>query len=647
MTEYVGGQERSRLTVWQFFKGLAKVVVGGALFFQALLFIALFSVLLSVFGGLNDQMAGKNEDGPNLKIPDSSALIFNPNGLLAEKAPESDPFQDAINEAFGGSSIGQVSVHQLIRVLEKAKDDERVEILVLDLGGLIIPDAYLSKAHLLADAIEDFRDSGKTVVAIGDYYSQNQYMVASEADEILLHDDGLMLFTGFGSFRTYYASLLERLEVSVNVFRVGTFKSALEPVLRDDMSPEAELANVERLEAMWGSFTARVDQNRGFEAGATAAFANAQSDAVANLGGGDAGLALVEAGFIDKLANRSQTRDFLAEYVGRDDEGELNKVMLQKYLLGLEAPTNREDVADIAVITVEGAIVDGPQEPGVASGGYVAKQLRDARKDEDVKAVVLRVDSPGGSAFASEIMRDEVLALKADGKPVVVSMSSLAASGGYWIAAPGDRIFAQPDTITGSIGIFSYLPTFEKLANKYGVFVDGVGTTPMSAISGMPLSELPEEFRRYLQLNIEDGYDDFLTVVAEGRGMTKDQVNEIAQGRVWIGAKALELGLVDELGGLDDAIASAAELAGTEDWDVVGMVKEKTRFELFLEGLAGEAEAYGLVDMDDELFASRRTGFDRTTLGQAATIVDRELRFQRSFDDPDALYARCLECAAP
>lgn len=646
MTEYVGGQERSRLTVWQFFRGLAKVVVGGALFFQALLFIALFTVILSVLGGVEDQMAGRKGDGPSLKIDAGSALVFNPQGLLAENAPEEDPFEQALNEAFGGGSIGRVSVHELISVLETAKGDERIEALVLDLGGLVIPDSYLSKAHLLADAVEDFRESGKRVIAIGDYYGQNQYMIASEADTVLLHDHGSMIFTGFGAFRTYYASLLERLEVTVNVFRVGTFKSALEPVLRDDMSPEAKTANLQYLSAMWTSITDRIDENRGLTPGTTNAFANGQAAAVSGVGG-DIGEALLEAGFIDSLASREAQRDVIREIVGEDKDGDLKAVQLKKYKISVPTPEDRDDVPNIAVVTVEGAIIDGPQEPGFASGSFIAEQLREARRDEDVKAVVLRVDSPGGSAFASEVIREQVVALKEAGKPVVVSMSSLAASGGYWISAPADLIYAQPTTITGSIGIFASITTFENLANKYGVFIDGVGTTTLSAVQGVPLSALPEEFARILQLNVEDGYRDFLEIVSEGRDLSLERTSEIAEGRVWIGSDAKELRLVDEFGGLDDAIASAASLAELEEWDVTGLVKEKTRFELFLEGLTGEAKALGLIDEQDDALLSSRTGFDRTTLGKAASIIDAELRFQRSFDDPNALYARCLECMTP
>ncbi|GGY42164.1 signal peptide peptidase SppA [Parvularcula lutaonensis] len=646
MTDYVGGQERSRLTVWQFFRGLAKVVVGGALFLQALLFIMVFAVLLSVLGSFGDQMKGKNEDGPSLKVPEGAALVFNPSGVLSENAPEQDPFEQALQEAFGGGSVGQVSVHELIRVIEHAKNDDRIQLLVLDLGGLVVPDAYLSKAHILADAIEDFRESGKRVVAVGDYYDQNQYMIASEADTVLMHDQGMLFFTGFGSFRTYYASMLEKLDVSVNVFRVGTFKSALEPVLRDGMSPEAKEANLTYLNGLWNSYTTRVDENRSFTPGATAAFANEFSSRL-EAAGGDIAQAILDGGYVDDLADREAQRQFIKDIVGENDEGELNTVKLKKYKIGIKSPQDREDVKNIAVVTVEGAIIDGPQEPGVASGTYVAKQLREARKDDDIAAVVLRVDSPGGSAFASEVIRDELLAIKKAGKPVIVSMSSLAASGGYWIAAPADRIFAQPTTITGSIGIFSYLPTFEKLAARVGVNVDGVGTSPLSSIRGIPLAELPEELRTILQLNIEDGYEEFLTVVAEGRDLSLERVDEIGQGRVWIGSDAKERGLVDEFGGLPDAIAAAAKAAGLDEWDVVGLIKEKTRFELFLESLAGEAQAYGLISDDDELFVSRRTGFERTTLGAAAKLIDDELRFQRSFDDPNGIYVRCLECPIP
>ncbi|MCQ8185624.1 signal peptide peptidase SppA [Parvularcula maris] len=645
MTEFIGGQDRPRLTVWQFFKSLGKVVVGGALLLQAFLFIVVFALLVTVLGSINQQMAGKNEEGPSLKIEEGSALLFNPKGVLAETAPEVDQFQQALNEAFGGGGPGQVSVHELIRVIEHAKGDERISAMVLDLGGLIVPDAYLSKAMILADAVEDFRESGKEVVAVGDFYGQNQYLINSEASTVLMHDQGSMIFSGFGAFRTYYASLLEKLDVTVNVFRVGTFKSALEPVLRDDMSPEAELANVERLAVMWDHFTSRVDENRGLQSGSTAAFANQQAARTLAAGGSTAE-AVVAAGYVDQLMTRQGQKDFIGDIVGFDDEGEPNTVALRKYKVAVPAVEDRPEIGNIAVITVEGTIIDGAQEPGVASGSYIAQRLKEAREDEDVKAVVFRVDSPGGSAFASEIMRDEILALKEAGKPVVVSMSSLAASGGYWIAAPADVIYAQPTTITGSIGIFAYLPTFEKLANKYGVFVDGVGTTNLSALSGMPLNELPEEFKMLLQASIENGYDEFLGVVSEGRGLTTEQVSEIAEGRVWIGETAATIGLVDKLGGLQDAIAEAAALAELEDYDVGGVTKEKTKFEQFLESLTGEAQARGLIE-EDKLFAARTAGFDRTTLGKAAAIIDRELKLNASFDDPNGLYVRCLDCGAP
>lgn len=645
MTEFVGGQERSRLTVWQFFKGLAKVVVGGALLLQALFFLIIMSLIFSVLGGVNKQLAGENKDGPSLKIEEGSALIFNPKGLLSEKAPEPDPFEEALNEAFGGGSVGQVSVHDLVRAIESAKSDDRISGMVLDLGGLSIPSVYLSKAELLADAIEDFRESGKQVIAVGDGYGQNQYLVASEANRIMMHKDGygFGMFNGYGSYRTYYAEFLEKLEVTNNVFRVGEFKSALEPFFRNDMSDEAKEANLAYLNVMWDAYTARVDENRKLGAGTTRAFANQLPENV-QAARGDLPTALRESGYIDELVTRDQQDRILKELFGEDEDGDLKSVGLKKYQLAVKRPTDRDDVDNVAVITVEGTIVDGSQEAGVASGDYVADELKRAREDDDIKAVVLRIDSPGGSAFASELMRNEVVALQEAGKPVVASMSSLAASGGYWIAAPADMIFAQETTITGSIGIFGYIPTFERLAARYGVYTDGVGTAPLAEAAVAGIGALPEALRSLIQGTIEDGYRDFINVVATGRDMSPEDVEAIAQGRVWIGKTAKEINLVDEFGGLEDAIAAAADKAGLDEWDVVGMAKEKTRFEEFLEGLAGEAEERGLVGVSARLLGLDRSQFERTSLGTAARLIEEQTRLEASFSDPNGIYARCLEC---
>lgn len=642
MTELHSGSSRSRISAWQFFRGLAKMVVGGALLLQALLFIAVFALLLSILGAVSSEMKSGGEKD-EVVVEAGSALHFDPSGLLAETTPGDDPFQEALNEAFGGGNIGQVSVHKLVRIVEAAKDDENIDTMILDLQNLAIPDIYLSKAQLLADAIEDFRESGKRVVAIGDGYGQNQYFVASEADTVLMHTEGGLILPGYGRYRTYYSTLLDKLDITKNVFRVGAFKSALEPVLRDDMSPEAKQANEAYLDVLWDAYTARVDENRDLGSGATDFFAN-QLPEILRAAGGDLAQAAKDSGYVDELMSRAEQRAYLVDLVGEDDEGDLNTIKLSAYKKTVKGAEDRDDVANIAVVTVEGAIIDGPQEPGVASGEFVSGQLRDAREDDDVSAVVLRVDSPGGSVFASELIRNEVQALKAAGKPVVVSMSSIAASGGYWISSPADAIWANETTLTGSIGIFAYLPTFEKLGAKYGVFTDGVGTTPLAGINAVPIGGLPEQAKELFQLSINHGYRQFLTIVSEGRDLPMDEVAELAEGRVWIGKDARELGLVDAFGDLEDAIADAAERAELEDWDVVGMAREKTRFEQFLEDLVGEAKAKGLIREDKALFGIGQSGFDKTTIGRAAKIIKDETRFEASFDDPNSLYVRCLEC---
>ncbi|MEE4211331.1 MAG: signal peptide peptidase SppA [Parvularcula sp.] len=635
MTDF-SSSTRSRLTVWQFIKGFAKVVVGGALLLQALLFLILITAVLALVNGISDGMEAQGGKKAPFKIDEGSALMFNPAGLLAETTPAEDPFEKALEEAFGSSDAGQVSVHELVRAIEAAQNDERISSMVVDLSGLIVPDIYASKAHQLADAIEAFRESGKRVVAVADNYGQNQYMIASEADEVLMHTQGFVFMTGYGRFRTYYSSLLDKLDVTKNIFRVGTYKSALEPILRDDMSPAAEEANAAYLSVLWDRYTSRIDENRNLGAGSTERFAN-QIPEVLTAADGDIGLALVNGGFVDRLITRQERESYLEELVGKDADEELRLVELSDFTENLKKPTDRENVDNIAIVYVEGAIVDGDQETGVASGEYVSSRLREARLNEDVKAVVLRVDSPGGSVFASELIRNEVQALRAAGKPVVASMGSLAASGGYWVSANADRILADETTITGSIGIFGYVPTFEKLAERIGVYTDGVGTTPMSSIAAAPIGALPEEAKVVFQQSIEKGYRDFLSVVSGGRDMPIERVAEIAEGRVWVGADALDLGLVDEFGGLEDALVQAAELAGMEDYDVWMAPEEKSQFEQFLESLTAEAATRGV-------FGIGKDGSERTFLGAAAKLIEEETRYQATFTDPNGLYVRCLEC---
>lgn len=632
--------ERNKLSVWSFLKGLFKVVIGLSLLAQSLLFLVFLVFMISIAGSISAGLSGKGGDGPSVTVPEGGALVLNPTGVLVETAPPVDPFEEAVNEAFGAGSPSQVSVHELVKVVRAAKDDDRIKAMVLDLQGLSVPAIYASKAHYLAAEIEAFRESGKRVIAIGDYYTQEQYLIASEADTVLMHDFGAMLLEGYGRYRTYYKSAMDKLMVTSNVFRVGTYKSALEPYLLDGMSPAAKEANAAYLNVLWGQFTAAIEENRGLTAGSVAQLTN-ETTAQVMAAGGDFAQVAVNAGFVDSLMDRTGQVDFVADIVGRDEDEEtgFRGVGYKTYLISVPSDEDRDDVGNVAVVTAAGAIVDGDEPYGVASGTYIARQLRDARVDEDVKAVVLRVDSPGGSAFASEVMRDELVRIQEAGKPVVVSMGSLAASGGYWISATADEIWASPSTVTGSIGVFGFIPTFEKTMAEVGIYTDGVGTSPLAAARAAGIGPLPEAYGDIIQASVEQVYDRFLSLVADGRGMTTGDVDNIAQGRVWIGETALTLNLVDKLGTIDDAIAAAAAKAELEEYDVVGVTKEKNRFEMFLEQLAGgEMSTTDAVD----LFGNKPTrGINMSKL---VAFAQQEAAFYASFNDPSATYLRCMEC---
>ena len=635
--------ERSRLTVWGFLKGLFKVVIGLSLLAQSLLFLILLVVIISVISATSTTLSGGKGDGPSIDVPNDSALVLNPRGTLVEQAPPTDALGEAIAAAFGAQSETQISVHDVVRVLRNAAEDDRIDVLVLDLQGLYVPSIYASKAHYVAAEVEKFRETGKRVIAIGDYYSQEQYLIASEADTVLLHDFGMVDITGYGSYGTFFKSALDMLKVKSNVFRVGTFKAAVEPFLRDDMSPEAKIANRAYLGVLWDEYGAAIDENRNLVGGVVNYTNNAA--ALIRAAGNNSAMAALDAGLVDQLLDRPGQIDYIADIVGRDSKskvGGFRGVGYETYKISVPVPEHRDHSDKVGVIIAAGTIVDGDEAFGVAAGDTIARQLRKARYDDKVKAVVLRVDSPGGSAFASEVMRDELLALKKSGKPVVVSMGSLAASGGYWISASADEIWAAPTTVTGSIGVFGYVPTFEDSLAEVGVFTDGVGTTPLSGIAAAGMGPLPEAYGELIQASIEDVYERFLANVAEGRGLTTDRVNEIGQGRVWIGKTALDLDLVDKLGTIDDAIASAAAMAELEDYDVIGLTREKTPFETFLENLAG-VEAQAMTK--DDLFSSVSSrSLDLKTLVRLTT---QQVRFLVGFNDPQGVYVRCLQCPTP
>lgn len=625
----------SGFSVWGFIKGFGKLMIGLLLLLQGLIGLIVMLLIVGVIVSVANGVAGSKDEAPTVLIPNGAALVLDPVGDLVEQAEYVDPFNVIVEEAYGVNRPTQIEVHDLVAAIRAAKVDERIKGLVLQIGRLNIPSSSASKAHFIADELAAFKETGKPIYAVGDAFSQEQYILAAQADEIMINDFGNIIIYGYGRYNAYLKSFLEKLKVNLHVFRVGTFKSAVEPFTRDDMSPEAEEANRAHLAILWREYGARVEAARGLEAGAIDAFANNYGDRL-RAAGGSFSKAALDAGLVDRVNTRAEQQEFLRQTFGADNSGKsFKRVGFRRYLSATGGAKDDGD-PNIAVVTASGVIVDGQAPIGRAAGGdTVAALLRRAREDKNVKAVVLRVDSPGGSAFASDIIRDEIIALKAAGKPVVASMGSLAASGGYWIAAAADEIWASPTTITGSIGIFAYFPTFENTAAEAGIFADGVGTTELSPVLATGIGPLPDSFADILQQSIEHGYERFLEVVGEGRELDRDYVDSVGQGRVWMGETAKELKLVDELGDLDDAVAAAARLADLDDYDVVDMIITPTPFERLLGGLAAKTASAAGVGPAPEAASPLR---------KLVGVAEAQLEFFSEFNDPNAAYARCLAC---
>ncbi len=594
--------------------------------FRKLLHLAFMLLVLVLF------MSVLMQSTPPI-IAERSALEIRPMGYLVEQH-EGDPFDRAKMELFGDQPP-QTVVQDIVDALEYAKSDDRIEIVYFELSSLY--GGGLSKLQRIADAISDFRDSGKLVIASGDFYSQGGYYIAAHADEVYMHPEVILILQGYGSFRNYMKDAIDFLKIDWNVFRVGSYKSFVEPYTRMDMSDESREAMTDLTDQLWEMYRADVVNARGLEDGAISAFTD-NLIANVNAAGGDIAGAALDHGLVDDLVTRQQLRERLKQLVGEDAhrKGEYNATDMSDYLAERQMFDSIAVQADnVAVIVASGEITFGSHAPGTIGSDSTSGLLRRALNDKSVKAVVLRVDSPGGSAFASEIIANEIAALQVAGKPVVASMSSAAASGGYWIAVGADRIFASPATITGSIGIFGMLPTFQRSLETLGVGVDGVGST-IWAGEFRPDREMSEHAKQLFQLIIDDGYDDFISRVAEYRKMDKDEVDQIAQGRVWTGVDALHNGLIDELGSLNEAVQAAAELAGLSegDYGTKWIEIELTPTEQLIVNLLGSARSVGL----DPAVFGRSPG----VLEQLAVRVERILAPMLRFDDPKGVYAHCL-----
>jgi protease-4 len=566
------------------------------------------------------------------KVPNGAALVVKPAGTIVEQLSPTNPLaQLGAGSSGAGSMPKETLLKDLIDAVHAAKDDTRIKAILLDLDDL--SGAGLTKLHDLGAALADFRKSGKKVVAYADGYLQAPYYLAAQADEVYLHPEGAAVLDG-----------LDRLGVDVHVFRVGEYKSAVEPFLRNDMSPQAKQMVLDTYGDLWRDYVAGVAAGRKIKPEDVDAWIDTMPERL-RAAGGDLAKAALEAKLVDKLTERDEVRQRMIQLVGEDKKSHsFRQVGVPEYLaaMGGDRTGAKGKRSAVAVIVAKGDILDGDQPPGTIGGDSTARLLRRAREDDAVKAVVLRVDSPGGSAFAAEIIRRECELVRQAGKPLVVSMSSVAASGGYWISTASDEIWAEPDTITGSIGIFGLFPTIDKPLAKYlGVHADGVGTTRF-ANALQPDRPLDPAVADMVQQAIDFGYHEFLARVASARKMTVEQVDKIARGRIWSGQEAKKRGLVDHLGGLDQAIESAATRAKLEKgYRVYYIEQPKTLRQRVLELLSARAldlaVAAGWVTAPSPAASARSVA---APLRQLQADIARLSRW----NDPQGVYAHCL-CA--
>ncbi len=563
-----------------------------------------------------------------ITVPKDSALVINPNGIIVEARSYVDPLEELLA---AGRAQQEIELAEILTAIKSAGEDEHIRMIALNLDRLggVAP----AHAHRIGQALDSFSKRGKKVVAYGRFFSQSQYHIASFADALYMHPMGQVLLEGFGGYNFYFKELLENFDVNVHVFRVGEFKSAIEPMTRNDMSEESRMAGEALYQNLWQNMLADISRNRQVDHDTLQNYADDLAGQLA-ITQGDLARAALENNLVDELLSGDQAEVRIADDVGyhRDGSGNINGIDFLNYIeaRGLMPAPLEVGPDKIAVIVAEGIIVTEGRGQGLVAADTLIPLIRQAREDDSIKALVLRVNSPGGSQLASELIRQELELVQLSGKPVVASFGASAASGGYWISATADGILAEPTSITGSIGIFSFIPTFEETLARYGVHTDGVGTTTLT-LGTSPFTGLNDPMQQILQARVEHGYEQFINLVARGREMELDDVEEIAQGRIWSGAVAHELGLIDELGGLDSALSHAAELAGLTRWSLLPLREAIDPRSLLLQQLVAPAARHLMP-------ASAHSG---AALTYHLRYVSEMLE---GFDDPFGVYALCAQC---
>lgn len=571
----------------------------------------------------------------NQQLPGAAPLLLAPSGMLVDQYSYTSPQQQLLQGGTGRDA--ETLVYDMVRMIDSASSDTRITGIVLRLDYL--QGGGISKMEEIGAALKRFQSVGKPVVAVADYYTQQQYFLASFADEIHLHDLGGVELTGFSMYRNYYREALDKLAVKFHVFKVGEFKDFVEPYIRDDMSEASRNHNQQWLNELWSVYSEKVETQRQLPPGTLTQFINDYADQLASTEGNTAQLAL-DMGLVDHVGSRQMRDSALIARFGHDQEDTEKPLLVNADVYRQHLLSSPFKPADIALIVASGTILDGHQPEGAIGSDTLTEIIRRARQDTNTKAIVLRVDSGGGSAFASEVIRSELQAARDQGIPVVVSMGSVAASGGYWIAMAADQVWATPTTITGSIGVFGVFPTVEQTLSKLGIHSDGMGTTNLAGAIRVdrPLSG---DAANILQQGVEHVYDRFIGLVAQSREAEIEEIHQVAQGRVWTGRKAQELGLVDQLGGLNEAIASAAQLAGLEHFQTRLFERERSPQEQLIRQLLGQAKIGPAIHNA----ISDWTGIDVSALKGIASILSQQSQLE-TLNAPRSTYALCMSCMA-
>lgn len=593
---------------------------------RAFVFIILLLIVVGIFSG-----GGSNDDIS--KIPENAILNVNIQGVLVEELSTSD-FERAIADFTDQPLLGETLVTDVIDVITAAKTDDSIKYLMLDFDDFT--GGSPSKLQTVAAAIDDFKESEKKVIAYSSLgYGMSSYYLASHADEIHMHDYAQLFIEGYRSYRTYYKSFFDKFFIDANVFKVGTHKAFVEPYFRDNMSEEAKGNIIEWMTVLWDSYLDDVSKARKIDVGSFTNYINSLDTALKE-NEGDAGLTALNFGLVDQLTNKRQFRDYLFSLSGDEEDNSINTIGMRRYsnIINNDQSSAIEDESNVAVIVASGGIINGKGGPGTIADEDFVTLIRKAYDDESIKALVLRVDSGGGSAYASEVIADELEKFKESGRPIVASMGGVAASGGYYISAPADKIYAEKATITGSIGVGGFIPTFERAFDQLGIHEDGYSTVD---ITTSVLQTLTEKDKLILQMSTENIYQKFISKVSQNRNMTIEEVDKIAQGKVWIGEKALEIGLVDAIGNQEDAIKAAADLAELNEDYGITMIKRDDPFSTF-------AASFSFKVLTKMLTLMSYMGFSIPTIIDHPLInwVAMQSEELVQFNDPRGIYLNCF-----